>query len=228
MMTESTAAPASFQQRFQSIPQHLKIMILYHDTHIVVINKPSNLRSVPGNAQVVGQKRQRQGNRLTAQEAWIAALESFEIEEREELDMAKLLMKHLTINKNNFSSIPRRWTSFHRYVERNQHRLLVGPNCKTNEKGKRIANPERLNASELESLSKQVHNMIESRQIPLLNLPKSTRHEDSAFGQLLLLEYCGKVSGDNLHAVHRLDCEVRIIKERLLSFAHLSHHIFDH
>ena len=40
MMTESTAAPASFQQRFQSIPQHLKIMILYHDTHIVVINKP--------------------------------------------------------------------------------------------------------------------------------------------------------------------------------------------
>ena len=213
MSTNEATVALTLQQRFQSIPQHLKITILYHDKQIVAINKPNNLRSVPGNAQQQGgQKRQRHEQRLTAHEAWIAALDSLEIETSDGVDSVQLLTRNLTLSKSNFSSIPRKWKAFNRYVQRNQNRLLlVGEDCqKKFETGKRC-HLKQLDVLELEFLAKQAHALIESRQRQLMNVPESTSLEDSAFGQLLLLGYgtSSDTGATRLHVVHRLDCEVR-------------------
>jgi hypothetical protein len=66
------------------------------------------------------------------------------------------------------------------------------------------------------STFRKVYDAIEERQRPLLSLPEPTRHEDSAFGQLILMgigsgdeESTRRSSSDkDLFVVHRLDCEV--------------------
>ena len=212
MTTDEATAALTLQQRFQSIPEHLKISILYHDKQMIVINKPNNLRSVPGNAQeLVGQKRQRQELRLTACEAWIAALDSLKTETSDGIDSLHLLMRNLTSSKSSFSSIPRKWKAFYRYIERNQYRLLLADNdCQKREVGNRC-HLKRLEVSELEFLAKQAHALVESQQRQLMNVPESTSLEESAFGQLILLGYgtSSETRTTRLHVVHRLDCEVR-------------------
>jgi hypothetical protein len=211
-MTQTTAA-ASFHKRYRSIPRHLKISIVYQDKNIVVINKPNNLRSVPGNAELVGQKRPRPESRTTTQEAWIAALHSFEMDKCDVGDTVRQVLAKLTNSKSSFPSIPRKWNSFHRYVERNQYRLLGFPDWNSTGTKRTGFNQGQLNKKEIETVARQAYDMIVCRQLPLLNLPQSTPLEDSAFGQLVLLGYGGESGSTNLHIVHRLDCEVSSIRD---------------
>ena len=178
--------------RLSKIPVQLRIRVLYVDERIVVIEKPHNLRSVAGNAAAGSNKRPREEEqKKTAQEAWIAALESFQEDSGD--DETHKWVKKLA-NSPSLVSIPRKLKPFLRYCKKNQYRLV----------------PEgepRLSNSDLENLGTNMQGVIEGRQRSLLNLPEATKHEESAFGQLILMGYATEERPLNLFAVHRLDCE---------------------
>jgi tRNA pseudouridine32 synthase/23S rRNA pseudouridine746 synthase len=166
----------------------LRIRILYEDTFIVVIEKPSNLRSVPGNAS--GSKRPREAQK-TGQEAWIEALESFQDCNLD--DQAHQWARNVA-NSPSLVSIPRKLKPFLRYCERNQARLTP-------------QGEPRLPSDDLKTLANKIHVMFDERQRSFLNLPQATKYEESAFGQLILLGYAKDERPGNLFVVHRLDCE---------------------
>ncbi|KAL3793529.1 hypothetical protein HJC23_007269 [Cyclotella cryptica] len=83
-----------------NVPAHLTIKVLYSDDDIIVIEKPCDLRSVPGHATPKSYasgdddddgddadsngespKANSHGQRLTAQEAWVKAIRTFAMEE---------------------------------------------------------------------------------------------------------------------------------------------------
>ena len=82
-----------------NVPDHLTIKVVYSDDDIIVIDKPCNLRSVPGHATEQSDDHRVDGNvivdpsgksvkeakpqRLTAQEAWVKAVRSFAPENNE-------------------------------------------------------------------------------------------------------------------------------------------------
>jgi hypothetical protein len=210
-MSLSSPSETSFVERLSQIPAHLKIRVLHDDAVFVVIDKPRNLRSVPGHANppphLTNRKRPRSLNRdcperRTGQEAWAAAIRTFRDETEE--DTIGACLQRLSAADNLIASIPRKFKLFQKYVERNQKRLFV-----SEEAGKAIDVP---------ATAKALFERIQDRQRPLMNLPEPTRHEDSAFGQLILLGYektgisdAGKnsdLSLERLFVVHRLDCEV--------------------
>jgi hypothetical protein len=200
----------SFGERLSQIPAHLKIRVLHDDAFFVVIEKPRNLRSVPGHANPpphpTNRKRPRSPNadvpeRRTGQEAWAAAIRTFRDETVE--DNSGACLQRLTAADNLIDSIPRKFKLFQKYIERNKKRLLV-----PDEAGEAV---------DVSATAKALFERIQDRQRPLMNLPEPTRHEDSALGQLTLLGYGTDISdaGKNsdlssklLFVVHRLDCEV--------------------
>eukprot|EP01082_Thalassiosira_pseudonana_P001441 g589.t1 g589 contig10:347926-348947(+) len=88
MATASTASTASLT----NVPPHLTIRVLYSDDDIVVIDKPANLRSVPGHASnspdaddgsvmdgagastSANTPSSKDNPRMTAQDAWVEAI----------------------------------------------------------------------------------------------------------------------------------------------------------
>lgn len=176
------------------IPPHLRIRILHEDASILVIDKPCNLRSVPGNVQMTGSKRCRE-ERMTAQDAWIAALREFQGDIKDNMTNAAVHQWAIKLaNSPSLVSIPRKLGPFLRYFQKNQARLL----------------PEgvsQVSDHDAELLGTQVHFMLAERQRSLLNLPQATSHADSAFGQLILMGYSHDGRPANLFVVHRLDCE---------------------
>ena len=63
--------------RLEKVPQHPWISVLFSDDDIVVINKPCDLRSVPGHAEPPTSKNAGVGDvrpRLTAHEAWVESI----------------------------------------------------------------------------------------------------------------------------------------------------------
>ena len=95
---------AEYAERVSKIPEHLRIRVLFEDEDIVIVDKPSGLRSVPGNANPppTGTERSRKRpysdvsksaevgtttdatspaghsmERRTGQEAWLLAIQSF-------------------------------------------------------------------------------------------------------------------------------------------------------
>ena len=180
--------------QFKTISPHLRVRILHEDASIVVVEKPSNLRSVPGNI-AAGSKRRRE-NMRTAQEAWLEALGEFQGDSNHDKSMncsVHRWAKKLA-NSQSLVSIPRKLEPFLRYLQRNQARLVPeGESC--------------VSSQDLEVLGVQLHAILEERQRSILNLPQATRHEDSAFGQLILMGYAREGRPVNLFVVHRLDCE---------------------
>lgn len=133
---------------------------------------------------------------MTAQQAWIAALGCFqrqdgETHEEDTGGEAHRWISNLALCPSSFASIPRKLKPFIRYCERNQGRLV----------------PQGQRVEDLQSLATQMHALVEARQRSLMNLPKATEHEHSAFGQLILMGYAHSERPANLFAVHRLDCE---------------------
>jgi tRNA pseudouridine32 synthase/23S rRNA pseudouridine746 synthase len=184
------------EARLASISTHLRIRVLHTDEYILVIEKPSNLRSVAGN--ISGSKRPHE-EQMTAQQAWIAALGSFQppygtTNERDPADEIHRWVTNLALAPSSFASIPRKLKPFMRYCERNQGRLVPD--------GQPRVPPE-----DLQKLTPKMHALVEGHQRSLMNLPEATMHEDSAFGQLILMGYARSERPANIFAVHRLDCE---------------------
>lgn len=202
------------ERRMACIPEHLRIRVLYEDEALVVVDKPCNLRSVPGHANPPPEptqdfhKIEHNSHRFTAQESWVLAIRSCQEEELEE--PVGLFLRNLA-GMPNLTSIPRKWGQFRRYFQRNQQRLTMEYWNQTCDKE---TTTKRIEIAEWDTIARKMHETIKRRQLPLMNLPKATEHEESAYGQLILLGYVDTVkegsdaSCRRLFVVHRLDCEV--------------------
>jgi 23S rRNA-/tRNA-specific pseudouridylate synthase len=105
-------------------------------------------------------------------------------------------LARLGVSERYLTSIPRKYTTFCRYLLRNRHRILESDDSNSSENQENIAT--------------SMFIRIEERQRPLLGLPDPTSHEESTMGQLRLLGYAGREesrSNQQLVVVHRLDCE---------------------
>ncbi|CAB9530494.1 pseudouridine synthase C [Seminavis robusta] len=234
---QATATTPNRAARLSHIDADLRIRVLYDDEDFVVIDKPCNLRSVPGNAATStdvkerGQKRTLSGfnkdddskivkgqeksstqreekSRLTAQEAWQAAIESCStISNTNQTapdggnilsDDAIFSLKQIAVSDSTIrASIPRKCKVFLRYINRNQKRFLQ----------LRVAS----DSSHLEELASEMYKELKRRQTIQINLPEPTNNEESAFGQLVIMGYDGTENktreSNKLFVVHRLDCE---------------------
>eukprot|EP00984_Skeletonema_dohrnii_P015541 scaffold6739_cov186-Skeletonema_dohrnii-CCMP3373.AAC.3 len=220
-----------------NIPQHLQIRIIHADDDIIVIDKPANLRSVPGHADSPTDttiKLKRPSDRLTAVEAWIQAIKSIPLDDSDSYknEYVKELLQNI-ITTNNLSSIPRKLEPFARYVFRNRKRLLPShihiddepessknePPQKKQRKDDNLAQKTKQPSMppSLRSAADEAFSIIQRLHIPLMNLPTPTEDWESAQGQLRLLGY-GDFANENnhslstsekikLHVVHRLDCQ---------------------
>lgn len=207
------------EERISHIPQHLRIKVLYEDEAIVVIEKPCLLRSVPGHANPPATSHANSPSRLSAQEAWMKAIESFgDYNEIDDDVLAGKWLDSLAQTTTNLVSVPRKWAAFRQYCHRNQRRLNNNhsPNQSCNETQTKVKQ-QKVDPSELDSIARNMYERIKKRQTPLLDLPEATSNEDSAFGQLSLLGYTSDkevsleesdTSCSKLYVVHRLDCEV--------------------
>ena len=215
-----------------NIPQHLKIRIIHVDDDIIVLDKPANLRSVPGHADSpidTTIKLHRPSDRLTAVEAWIEAIKSISPEDNDSYknEHVKELLHNIR-RTNNLSSIPRKLEPFARYVFRNRKRLLpshVDDELVSDKNNEPPQKKQRKNDTKQPSMPPSVRSaadeafsIIQRLHIPLMNLPTPTKDWESAQGQLRLLGY-GDFANENthksstttknckLHVVHRLDCQ---------------------
>ncbi len=198
----------------EHVPEYLRIKIIYKDDNIIVIDKPCNLRSVPGHANPppspsvvnsTARAKSHKENRLTSQEAWTRAILSFQ--NQDITDVASKWLSGLS-KTGNLSSIPRKWGQFRRYVIRNQ--------CRLNQ-------IHAVDKTEMDEIASEMYERVRKRQVPLMNLPEATSHEQSAFGQLILMGYANandeslevpncRKDEMSLYVVHRLDCQVSRIE----------------
>ena len=231
--------------RLQQIPDHLRIQILHSDELIIVINKPSLLRSVPGNIKDhdYAEESVIRNDTTTVQEIWIKAIRFYHDKHRGSdailcaicgndsssgLDIElktnaiQILTRLAAKSDNTLKSISRKKGAFQKYVSKNVKTILphlMSKRDDTNSKSK-----YRLNCSKIEDASNIAFEVLK-RKSHLLKQETSalysTRDEDSALGQLQLLnaasnnEKICKLYGhlhpvtfqDPIHVVHRLDCE---------------------
>jgi hypothetical protein len=137
--------------RISKIPNHLRIRILHEDKDCIVIDKPRNLRSVPGHAHPPPSNKRKRDNtdtdgadpsarRRTGQEAWVLAIQSFGFDYNDDYnddddknDAAEKgnhgmfpfsCLRRLAENRESASSVPRKFKVFRRYIERSQKRLF--------------------------------------------------------------------------------------------------------
>ena len=171
-------------------------------------------------------------------QAWEAAIRSFSSSSRDTTnsstdttngiapDIAGYL-KQLSATDSLVASIPRKWKLFYRYIVRNQTRILsrnkddeVFGGAITGEHSTTIDNGQEA----LQIIARNMHAIIQAKQKLLMNLPETTRDEDSAYGQLDMLLRNDPASGGktkseddkanadvehqaSIYVVHRLDCE---------------------
>ena len=224
------------------VPQKLRIDVLWSDDDIVVISKPPNLRSVPGYANspadlsLEGADRaQSERPRLTAQEAWVKAIQKVGApmaEMKPGADQSDGAVQECLMNlasAADTSSIPRKPELFIKYCHRNSKKLFPSYeelHTKRNpEHSNQLAPDEHVRKKRRRGKCKQnddiphqvrthackCHALILGEQLPLMNLPKQTEDWESAVGQLKLLGFGDHDSRvldtKHLYVVHRLDCQ---------------------
>lgn len=194
--------------RLSHIPEPLRIQVLFSDDTMVVISKPSHLRSVPGHArnnhldpsQPTGlRKRLRHeisadDSTLSGQRAWLAALDSLGKDSSATPDPVGRCIRRLAGVPSLASSLPRKYKVFCRYIHRNRQRIMTE------------------NEEYSEKVARDMYERIQDRYRSFL--PESTKPEESALGQLTLLglgrtddpERSGSLATEP-YIVHRLDCE---------------------
>jgi tRNA pseudouridine32 synthase/23S rRNA pseudouridine746 synthase len=191
----------------------LPIEIVYHDKDIIVVNKPSNLRSVPGHADPPpssGDKKRKRddSSRLGAQQAWIEALRLLSSEnnhnnaERTDEDMCmQVWLQRLGGQANQRVSVPRKYAAFARYLQRSRSRIFGAEEAPAAACGSN---------DDFATRTTRIFQRIEARQNELLKPPTPTDASESAFGQLQLLGFAKSTADSrarpDLFAVHRLDC----------------------
>jgi hypothetical protein len=120
---------SSCSEGLASIPENLHVRVIYDDEMFIIINKPPNLRSVLGRA-VSGEKRPREkdkgtfsgastSSRRTGQEAWMETIRTFATQ----IDEIDKYLARLGASERYLTSIPRKYKTFCRYLERNRHRM---------------------------------------------------------------------------------------------------------
>ena len=199
------------------IPQHLQIRVIHADDDIVVIDKPANLRSVPGHADSptdTSVKLKRPSDRLSAAEAWVKAIKSIPRDDDDADDhdvgeakidsSVKEILRNIRTT-NNPSSIPRKVEPFARYVFRNRKRLLPSyqdgdepddGDCEPQQKKQKRDMKQSTIPASLRKAADAAFSFIQKLYIPLLNLPTPTEDWESALGQLRLLGY-GDFANEN-------------------------------
>ena len=116
-----------------NVPSHLTICVLYADDEVVVIDKPCDLRSVPGHAHNSPPTRSSNmptPKKLSPQDAWVKAIrllgtakdtkDDIPIEDR----VVKEIIRNLDTTTANTSGVPRKLETFTKYCHRNSKRLL--------------------------------------------------------------------------------------------------------
>ena len=51
----------------------------------------------------------------------------------------------------------------------------------------------KIDDTEMDEIASEMYERVRKRQVPLMNLPEATLHEQSAFGQLILLGYANSM-----------------------------------
>ena len=200
--------------KLEAVPEAMRIRVLFHDDDLIVIDKPPNLRSVPGNAAsstsleslpVAGSKRKHpscdnnnnnnsNNNHLKPQEAWMQAFQSFASRdtavEQQHGDAIGALLQRWSATLKPGTNVPRKYSTFLRYVQRNHRRIFA-----TRE------DLDVLQDQDEQAVAKELYGRIQEKQRALL--PESTPLTESAMGQLQLLFSVGP---QELFTVHRLDC----------------------
>ena len=202
-----------------NVPSHLHIKVLHYDNDVVVIDKPCDLRSVPGHANNPPSTQQSNGSditKLTTQQAWVKAIELLGEEDthtstngqsKEKVAMEELavmeIIHNLGSSSSNTAGVPRKLETFIKYCHRNSRRLLpsypdlhswgskdVAKDISSEPpKKKQKRDNKREIPSQMRSIAQTCFAKIQQRQRPLLNLPKPTEDWESATGQLHLLGF---------------------------------------
>ena len=174
MSKAAAAGVPSIRDRYDAIPDALKIRILYSDDDLVIVSKPPGLRSVPGNA-VAGKKRPR--SELSPQQQWVAAIESFL--DTETVDPVNLCIQRLGQPRSALAAVPRRRTLFERYFGRNLKRVWSSddsPPPSASDVYDRVASrlPDRGGTTEEESALGQLQLLGYDRTLPVHRLDCDT------------------------------------------------------
>lgn len=207
------------EEVLHNVPSHLHIKVLYHDNDVVVIDKPNDLRSVPGHASNLPSQQSNSSNttKLTTQQAWVKAIEllgeedthtSNEDKHNEKVAIEELAVMEIIHNlgstTSNTAGVPRKLETFIKYCHRNSRRLLPtypdlhswGSKDVGVSKDKSSEPPKKKQKHDKREIPAQMRNIaqicfakIQQKQRPLLNLPKPTEDWESATGQLHLLGF---------------------------------------
>jgi hypothetical protein len=193
-----------------NVPSHLTIRVLHSDDDIVVIDKPCDLRSVPGHANPPPQEEETprsnidsesMSHRRTAQEAWVKAIQLMSVEDDGGTNANATAMEDAFVReviRNLFttadpSCVPRKLDTFVKYCQRNQRRLLPSfTDLRNRDEGEpRQKKPKRDTglSSKLREIANLAHARIQHNQRRLMNLPKPTEDWESAIGQLRMLGF---------------------------------------
>ena len=200
------------------IPPTLRIEVVHQDESILVVYKPCNLRSVPGNAEPpslpqTGKRKARDDDddTPTAQQAWVLAiqqlaeesgaspttLETSQHHDNKDNDKTQPLIQPswfqgLGGQPSQRASIPRKYAAFARYVQRSRRRIFGHDN----------------EMDDLPQITQRLFQSIEQRQAEILqpHRPAPTKPEESVFGQVQLAGLgTDSKSNQDLFVVHRLD-----------------------
>jgi len=119
-----------------NVPSHLHIKVLHFDNDVIVLDKPNDLRSVPGHANnpPSTQSNGSDATKLTTQQAWVKAIELLGEEDahakqsNEKVAMEELavmeIIHNLGSSSSNTAGVPRKLETFIKYCHRNSRRLL--------------------------------------------------------------------------------------------------------
>lgn len=201
-----------------NVPSHLTIRVLHSDDDIVVIDKPCDLRSVPGHANPPPPEKERPrsntdseptSHRRTAQEAWVKAIQSMSadgggtnITVTGQINLQGISMEYAAAREvirnlgtsANPSGVPRKLETFVKYCHRNSRRLL--PSFMDLREDRVECEPRQKKqktvsavSSKMRDIARLAYSDIQHNQRRLMNLPTPTADWESAIGQLRMLGF---------------------------------------
>ena len=203
-------------QRLTLIAEHLRIKVLNADEHIIVINKPSLLRSVPGNIKDSDYSQETSSSKkrpsVSMQQSWIEAIQfhsdrvyrndvvlstidnddsvSTSLDRRSlKANTEQVLERLSTKPVNILKSISRKGGSFQKYIAKNVKTILPHLMANKNDGSIKLRSAD-TNRIMIEEVSKVAFNILKRKSQSLYDTKSSshrTKDEDSALGQLKLL-----------------------------------------
>ena len=222
------------------IPPHLTIRVIYSDDEIVVIDKPCDLRSVPGHANPPPPEKEgprsnsdseQTSHRRTAQEAWVKAIQLMSAEDggtdinvngqisSHGMSMEDAAVREVIRNLGTTadpSCVPRKIETFVKYCHRNSRRLLPSfGNLRERvecEPWQKKQKTDTAVLSNIWEIASLAYADIQRNQRHLMILPKSTEDWESTIGQLCMLGF-----GDCSNSVSAMSKNIGNTKKETLT-----------